>query len=208
MSDNKTQPGVRVNESIWSEFRQDVRERKGAVKGYLGQELENAIQEYIDASHGGDTHDRLTQIEQDIAEIRATLSEREEKNKDSGLGSVTEQRLANIKDTIADEVSGDVKVHESVVELAIRQHAGGSSPTLERYKELLMEDRELFPHPANKSLFFRSASDFVLATNQLRKGGKITQDEYDELTQAYGEDWWRDRVERATDGGHDERGIQ
>jgi len=206
MGDNKTQPGTRINETVWKQFRQDVRERKGAINGYLGQELERALKEYMNASEGGDTHDRLTEIEQLVRENNALLEQETQTKKDSGVSSTTENRLRQIRERIDDETNGSPKVHNEVIELAIREVAGGSKPTIKRYKELLQEDRELFPHPANNSMYFRDATNFTQAVNALTKGGKIKQSEYNELVADYGEEWWLDQLPEEDDTS--ERGIQ
>lgn len=195
MTNETVQPGTRIDKSVWEEFRQDVIERRGSVRGHLASEVENALQEYINASEGGDTHDRLTTIEQELRDVRTLLEEQDENKKRSSLSQTTESRLASIRDTIHDETDGSPKVHEKVVEFAIREHAGGSEPTIRRYKELLQNDNELFPHPSEDRRFFLDATDFVKATNALAKGSKISQQQYDEILADYGEDWWRSQLE-------------
>jgi hypothetical protein len=202
MADNTTQPGVRLNESVWQQFRDDVRERKGVVQGHLKHELEQALKEYINASHGGDTHDRLTEIEAQLQELTDAISEQPEKKKDSGISSVTEERLSDVRDEIDEKRSGQPKVHEDVVEMAIRNNAGSSTPTIRRYKRLLKQDRVLYPHPTEGSLYFCEAEDFTRAVNSMVKGGKIKQKTYDELVDHYGSTWWEEQLsEEQTDGG-------
>ena len=46
MSD-EVQPGVRIDEDLWEEFKKTVEEQHGRVYGNLRRELENAIKEYI-----------------------------------------------------------------------------------------------------------------------------------------------------------------
>lgn len=206
MSNDKTQPGVRINSTVWKQFRQDVQDRKGGINGYLGQEVENALTEYMNASHGGDTHDRLTEIEKELRDMRALLESGEQKQKDSGVSSTTENRLREIRNRIDEETNGSPKVHNEVVELAIRQIAGSSKPTIKRYKELLQDDNELFPHPANESMYFRDASNFTQAVNALRRGGKIRQSEYDSLVEQYGMEWWKSQLPSENDIA--ERGVE
>lgn len=194
MSNDKTQPGTRISSNVWKQFRQDVQERKGAVNGYLGQELENALLEYMNASDGGDTHDRLTEIEKEVRDIRTLLEQETETKTNSGVSSTTENRLREIQDRIDEETGSSPKVHDEVVTLAIRQVAGSSKPTINRYKELLKEDRELFPHPANDSMYFRDATDFTQAVNALRRGGQVKKSTYSEIVNEYGEQWWRSQL--------------
>lgn len=205
MSDQETQPGVRVNQHLWEQFRQDVRERKGTVRGHLKSELETALREYLDASDGGDTNDRLRRIENKLELIQTVIDEQDKNKKDTNVSRETEKKLRKIREQIERETDGSPKVHDEVVELAIRDNAGGSDPTLRRYKKLLQQDRELFDHPANDSVWFTSPEDYVLAVNGMRKGGKIQQDTYDEILQRYGEEWWlaqqKDEDSSGTSGG-------
>jgi len=46
MSD-RTQIGPKVDEELWAEFREYVKSRHGQTRGVLGDELENAIRNYI-----------------------------------------------------------------------------------------------------------------------------------------------------------------
>jgi len=193
------QIGVRVNESLWKEFREDVAERKGGVKGHLRTEVETALREYINASEGGDTHDRLTEIERKLEAVHTEVREMDEKKKDSGVSQTTEQRLNNISDQIEDETDGSPKVHEEVVELAIRENAGSSDPTIRRYKELLRQDEQLFNHPTNNALYFTDPTDYVMATNALRKGGQLDAGQYAEILDQYGEEWWLAQQEEQAD---------
>jgi hypothetical protein len=49
MSD-RTQIGPSVDAGLWQEFREDVKARKGAVRGNLGTELDKALREYLSDS--------------------------------------------------------------------------------------------------------------------------------------------------------------
>lgn len=203
MTEQTTQPGVRVNKALWQEFRDDIRDRKGVVKGHMKSELETALREYINASQGGDTHDRLRRMENTLETIEASVVEQDKKKKDSGVSSEVENKLREVRNQIERETDGSPKVHDEVVELAIRDNAGTSAPTLRKYKELLQQDRELFEHPANDSVWFTSPEDFVLAVNSMRKAGRIQQDRYDNILSRYGEEWWlaQQDGEEVADGG-------
>ena len=190
MSQETKQVGVRVNKSLWEEFRQDVAERKGGVKGHLRAEFETALREYINASEGGDTHDRLTHIERKLDDLHTAVREGDEKKKDSGVSQTTEQRVDDIVNQIDEETGNSPKVHEEVVELAIRENAGSSPPTIRRYKELLRQDEHLFKHPTNDRRYFTDSEDYVKATNALRKAGKLRAKPYSNIVEQYGEEWW------------------
>jgi len=196
-SDTQRPPPVR--KELLERFKDDVRERYGKVRGHYGTELERAIESYLEASKGGDVTHRLEQIENDLADIKGALSEQPtEKEKRSGSKTVTEKRLEEIKETIREESGDQPKVNEMIVNKAIREIAGSSDQTVEKYHRLLREDNELFDHPTNSKLYFRDAGDFVKATNALAKGGKIDSHEYQSLLDEYGEEWWVNQLEDET----------
>ena len=199
MAKESKQIGVQVNESLWQEFREDVAERKGGIHGHLRAEVERAFREYINASEGGDTHDRLKRIEGKLEEVHTDLRDSEQNKKGSGVSQTTEQRVADIEQQINEETGGSPKVHEEVVELAIRENAGSSDPTIRRYKELLKQDKLLFDHPVNDRRYYTDPSDYVKATNALRKAGKLDGKQYDEILNHYGEEWWLAQQEEQTE---------
>ena len=200
MDDGLTQIGVRFDEQLWKEFRTDVKARKGGVDGHLRTELEAALRQYLDGSDGGDLHDKVDRLDEKVETIAQAITDEEKKKKDDSLSSRTENRLREIRNQITDETDGSPKVHKEVVELAIRDNAGGSEPTIRRYKKLLQQDRELFPHPDNDRMYFTEGEDFVKATNAMRKGNRIKPDRYDELLETYGEEWWRSQLDEDEDG--------
>jgi len=200
MDDGLTQIGVRFDEQLWKEFRSDVKARKGGVDGHLRTELEAALRQYLDGSDGGDLHDKVDRLDEKVETIAQAIADEEKKKKDESLSSRTENRLREIRNQIIDETDGSPKVHKEVVELAIRDNAGGSEPTIRRYKKLLQQDRELFPHPDNDRMYFTEGEDFVKATNAMRKGNRIKPDRYDELLETYGEEWWRSQLDEDEDG--------
>jgi len=208
MSENEretVQPGVMVDSAIWSEFRQDVIERRGRVRGHLGSELENAIREYIDASHGGDVNDRLARLERQIEQLAAEAGGRdgdtdEKRKNDASVSTEVENKLDRIVEFIHDKTDSP-KVSEVVVNRAIETHAGASDPTLRRYKELLETREILYPHPIDNDRWFTNGRDFAQATNAMRSGARICQETYDDLVDRYGTEWWADHLDQ-DDGGN------
>jgi len=195
--DQTTQIGVRVDATLWQQFREDVNRRKGAIRGQLKPELEAALREYLDAADGGDTNDRLTRIENELSDLRGEVRELGETKKDSDLSKTVENRLQSIKDTIADEADGAPRVHEQVVEMAIKKHAGHSKPTLRQYKRLLADDRALFEDPRpDVSYYFRDAPQFCTAVNTMYEDGDIGKRDYVEIVdEEYDRDWWGEQVQ-------------
>ena len=210
MSGGDVQRPPPIDEALLQQFKQSVKERYGRVRGHYSSELETALEEYLNASEGGDTHDRLTQIERDLEEIKTHLCENEpKKQKAKSGGSRIDKRLQQIVETIRNESDGAPKVHESVVEMAIREHAGVSKPTLKQYKELLQEDKEMFPDlRESKSHWFLDAPTFCTAMNDAVQNRELKADVYEDAVDGqFGREWWGEQVQRF-EQEHNERGIQ
>jgi len=198
MSNNEKQIGVKVDASLWKEFRDDVKSRRGSIKGHLKTEVNNALREYIQASKGGDTHDRLVQIEKRLEEMEGTLTEIDETKKDSSLSSTMENRMAKIRETIHEESDGAPRIHEQVVEMAIKKHAGKSKPTIRQYKDLLQQERDVFSDPRpDKSYFFIDAPNYCKAVNQMLQECEIDKQQYLGIVEdTYNREWWGAQVDK------------
>lgn len=206
MSDSVKRPPP-IDEALLDRFKQSVKERYGRVRGHYSSELETALEEYLNAAEGGDTHDRLTEIERNTEAILAELRENEDKKKKQ-TSSTVQERAKKIAATIHDESDGAPKVHEAVVEAAIREHGGGSDPTIRQYKRLLKEERELFPDlRPTESYWFRDPPTFCTAMNQAVKHREIDEDTYTQaLEQDYNRDWWGEQVTKYEQRENDNTG--
>lgn len=71
MGEDLKQP-TPIDAALYNEFKQFVKDNHGQIRGSLRDELENAIRQYMDDSRGPD---ELQRIENDIASIKAILSE-------------------------------------------------------------------------------------------------------------------------------------
>jgi len=209
MSDNETQIGVMVNSALWEQFRDDVQARKGGIRGHLKTEVENALREYLNASEGGDTNDRLARIESDVQTILDTLDETEQKKKDSSVGGRVEDRLDSIKDYIENQSGGSPVVGEKLIESAIRETAGSSEPTMRQYKDLLDRDGWYNPHPLNDDRVFVDEDRWIESVQVHRQDGDITKQRYQDLVTDYGVESFKQRYDelQETDPTSD-RGVQ
>lgn len=179
--------GPRVDSGLWNQFKNEVQRRRGSHYGYLREELENAIREYLHATEGGDIHDRLSRIEAKQDEILSmagdtTSNEMDHTHTNSNLGPRQQDRIEKIYDRIEEKANGDNKVHESDVHNAIREVAGGNDTTLRTYKDGLKERHLAFEWP--------ESSDWWLDGEKFVKVYTTTFTErYDQLKQTYGENW-------------------
>lgn len=206
---NSKQIGVRLDSEVWQAFRQDVKERHGTVRGQLKPEVENALQEYMDASHGGDVSDRLTRLEEQMNRVVDLLETTATKKQDSDVSNTVENRVEKIIETVESEANGAPRVHDSVVEMAIKQHAGQSNPTIAKYKELLQEREFAFEDPrSDSSYYYLSAPKYCQAVNEMVKERDISQKEYLEIVEdTFNRDWWADQLEKLEQSQSDQRSV-
>lgn len=212
-SDDDTARLPPVTESLRDEFKKDVEERFGTVRGHYRSEVEKALREYLRAGEGGDTNDRLRRLENTVERIderTAALADGEggKKTKDSDVSPTTKNRLSEIRGIIERE-SGTGPVHEAVVRQAIEDVAGHSDPTIRRYRQMLTDRGILHPHPRSTSKYVYGDEEFVVMIQDMGSNGALGNDRYWELVEQFGgEDAFRDVLERTDWGdGEDDREV-
>lgn len=210
MSDEGLVRLPRVSEQLRDEFRNDVEDRFGTVRGHYRSEVEKALRAYLNGSDGGDTEDRLRRLEQAVGRIDErtahALSDESGKNKkDSDVSPTTQNRIGRIRDRVERE-SGTGPVHEAVVRQAIEDVAGHSDPTIRRYMEMLTDRDILYPHPNRDNKFVYGEEEFVCMIQNMGESGAITEASYWDFVDEYGgESDWADTLEVAGyDTGDDE----
>ena len=82
----KKKVGARVDGDLWHAFKQFVKDRHGQVRGSLSDELEQAIQDRMDAERGPD---RLQRIEEQTSHMNRQLSELADRIEADGGTSAT-----------------------------------------------------------------------------------------------------------------------
>jgi hypothetical protein len=199
-----TQPGTKVDAKLWQRFRDHVETTRGGVRGHLRSELETALREYMAAYEGGDTVDRLRRIEDRLDEVADAVAESDSDGGTDSVSKTTENRIADIMADVqrrADELDTN-RVRESDVEASIERNAGTSYKTIQRYKRLLQNQRELFPDPLSDDVFYVNEVAFVL-----RVENAVPNDEADEIRKTYGREWYDEIVEQVQPDG-EERAFQ
>lgn len=148
---DSVQPGVRIDATLWEQFKNDIQNRKGVVRGQVAPELENAIENYLTASNGTPTDERLRRIENELESLCESVAPLADatakKEKHSEFSSRVETRFENVKAQIMREAGDTDLVHDSVIETAIEDNAGFADQTLDRYKGLLKKRLVAFEHP-------------------------------------------------------------
>lgn len=69
----RIQIGPKVDSDLWAEFRDDVQRRKGQTRGVLGDELENAIRQYIYSGDNRTQAEQLQRMNERLGRIEAAV---------------------------------------------------------------------------------------------------------------------------------------
>lgn len=163
MSD-RTQIGPTVDAALWREFRENVKDRKGHTRGALGDELENAIREYIrDESRPIDrrVEKRLARIEEAVGaaptdggtEIFETKGHthtpsRLDVTEKPSANAATDKKVAYLADCIKETATDDPQeLPRKVIVETVKDEYGFRSDTAKRYVEHLIEEFGLVAHP-------------------------------------------------------------
>jgi len=200
------QPGTRIDKSVWEEFRSDVKDTHGTVRGNLRRELENALRAYIEATEGGDTNDRLRRLENAVERIDERTEDlvdgegaKKKKGSNASVGPRRKKKLDAIESQIDREAGDATKVHKSVIHKAIEDNAGTSGPTIRSYKRMIRERRIAFENPSEEAnTWFVDPAAFVnvVESNYPHRNAEISAE--------YGEEWWEEAVEEFVDWNEDD----
>jgi len=179
----RTRIGPAVDAELWERFRQDVKSRKGAIRGNLGNELDRALREYLkdEASPTERRIDqRLARIEEAAgiatADGGVDLSDAETHTRpdtepdtsppDSkpSANAASEKKVRWLAEQLIQQEVPNTRELESVPADTVRELVvdayGFRSDTAKRYVEMLKEEFGLVAHPHN---------DCILVTEDKRE---------------------------------------
>jgi len=190
-----------IDKETRNEFKSWVKQEFGGVHGHYPDAIENALREYMKASEGGDTHDRLRRLENTVERIDERVghlcddeSGKKKKGSDVSLGPRRRKKLDAIESQIEREAGDTTRVHESVINGAIEDNAGSSGPTLRRYKEMLKHRHIAFENPSGgTTTWYVDAETFV----------KVVESNFphmnSDIASEYGEEWYAEAVDEYVD---------
>lgn len=166
MSDG-VQPGTKVDAELWDRFREEVRRRRGGVRGHLRTELENALNAYIQGGEPtpAEIDARLQRIEAAVGAASsdggtdtfnpdshthappATVDEKPPAN------AATEKKVAYLGACIEDELAESfAEAPRSLLVETVKDEYGFRSDTCKRYVDRLIEYFDLQDHPMTAGL--------------------------------------------------------
>jgi hypothetical protein len=163
--------GVRVDADLWDQFVSEVEERKGQKRGVLGDELENAIRNYI--HHGtekstaelfAEFNERLHRVEQSIGTVSAdggvdisepsehTHAPRVVPDEKPAANAPTEKKTAWLAAAFVSEYGpGDGSPPDQIPEAKVREFVkdayGFRKDTAKRYVTAVIERHGYVDHP-------------------------------------------------------------
>jgi len=160
----EVQPGATVDRELWERFREEVKRRRGGVRGHLQTELENALRGYI---HGGDATPaeidaRLQRIEAAVgaAEADGGTDARSAADTHTREPSVTEQPAPNapthkkvaylahrVREGRDIDPDDPAEFPREVLRDVVKSEYGFRRDTAKRYVEELIDHWDLRDHP-------------------------------------------------------------
>lgn len=165
---DEVQPGVKINRETWERFRQDVKRRKGGVRGHLKNEVENALNAYCSTGDATpvDIDERLQRIEAAVGaaptdggtdavdpaehthtpnQITASTDEKPAPN------AATDKKIAYLAErVIEEEVPKSRELHtvpKSHLQKTVKDEYGFRRDTAKRYVDRLIDHFGIEPHP-------------------------------------------------------------
>ena len=189
----KKQVGLRVDENLYRQFKQDVKDRRGRWNGVAGEELEKAMREYLTGPYGeggNDIHDRLARIEEAVGieaadggtdtvappEHTHTPTERPDPQ------TATEKKVAWLAKCLEDQTTDNFEeVPRWKIKDVVVDEYGFRADTAKRYVEELIEHFDLVDHPTADLLVTPERREQILAERRddLRDEAQETTDELD-----------------------------
>lgn len=165
MDSELVQPGGRVDKETYERFREFVREKHGAVRGNLGTELTKAMKDRMDITQ---ENSQLTRIENDVATIKAQISQPESDGgavvNTSSESETTRTRkpaanrprsdkvdylitelLENVAASTCDRNAGELSYKE--VRNTINSEYGFTDDIQDEYEQLIIDALNAEPHP-------------------------------------------------------------
>src|SRR6056297_197203 len=168
------QPGTKIDKEVWENFREQVRDRHGVVRGNLKTELENALRAYngqssapspeverrlqrIEAAVGVEATDGGTDTS-DAAECPpAPEQPLEAPESRPHAQAATNKKIAWLAERVleAENVtqSNLSMMHDDTVREVVRDEYGFNADTTERYVGLVVDKLGLVDHPAKDVLY-------------------------------------------------------
>jgi len=197
---DRVKVGPRVDKQLWREFRENVKQRKGQTRGVLGDELENAIREYLRQEErpvDSRIEKRLARIEEAVGAAPTdggrTLSDADEHthtrtavevDEKPAANAATEKKVAYLAGQLKADRSDGLQAasRNEIIEL-VKTEYGFRADTAKRYVERVVDFFEFTTHPANDDLYVTPEYREEIIERLREDAKEDADDELDEVTQ-------------------------
>lgn len=195
---DRVQVGPKVDANLWQRLRNDVEERKGSVRGNLGDELDNAIREYLrdeerpvdqriekriarieeavgaaPTDGGTDTLERPEHTHARTETTTTTPTERPAAN------TSTDKKIAWLAKCLRDRHGEDFEeIARGDLADVVKDEYGFRSDTAKRYVENLIDHFDLMTHPATDKVLVTEDRHEQIEANRREGLHKEAQDEF------------------------------
>ena len=199
--------GPRIDADLWERFRNDVQERKGQTRGVLGDELENAIRQYLrDEARPmeQEINRRLTRMEDAMgitpADGGTTPSEADghthapsrvqaAADEKPAANAATEKKVQYLAERVLDEVAPDSRalqeVPRSLLVETVKDEYGFRSDTAKRYVDELVSHFDLVPHPNTDAVLVTDERRASIRDTERDEQAEQSADRMDDVTEHY-----------------------
>lgn len=191
---DRVQIGPKVDASLWQRLRNDVEERKGGVRGNLGDELDNAIREYLrDEERPVDQRieKRIARIEEAVGAAPTdggtdtfdrpehTHAPTEAPTERPAANTSTDKKIAWLAKCLRDRHGeGFEEIARGDIVDVVKDEYGFRSDTAKRYVENLIDHFDLMTHPATDKVLVTDDRHEQIQENRREGLHKEAQDEF------------------------------
>lgn len=165
--------GVRVDKTLWEEFRDDVERRHGQTRGVLSSELENAIRNYLYYGEDRTLTEQFAEFNERLQRVEGAVGAAEgdggadtfeppahthtpstpTPTEKPAANTATEKKVAWLAECVRDEYGGDIQeVTREVLIRVVKAEYSFRSDTAKRYVDRLVEYFGFVNHPENDTV--------------------------------------------------------
>jgi len=162
MSD-RVQIGPKVDAELWAEFREDVEQRKGQTRGVLGNELENAIRNYLYYGEDRTLTEQFSEFNQRLQRVEGAVGAAESDGgtpsdavhthtpqSKPGEKSSRSKKVAYLIDQKYDRDGGSVT--PDTIEADVKDVYGFGDRTAPKYVQPVIDALDAKRHPNNPNV--------------------------------------------------------
>jgi len=189
---NNVQPGVKIDESVWKDFRENIKARKGGVRGHLRTELETAIRLYINGEHDETAEQinaRLSRIESELGVAEAdggahtsnadphTHTPTPAPDEKPDPQAPTDKKVRWLAERFKEDHGDKKQIPKADFKDVVKDAYGFRADTAKRYVEALIDHFEYVTHPSNDVIYMTQDEQDRIIEQRREKAEQDAKDE-------------------------------